>query len=53
VEEQERFSKRIVRATRQHSLDCKTLLQLMGVPVLDVRASCVWFFSPPCLPSLY
>lgn len=36
VEEIERFSKRLVRANQQHTEDCKTLLRLMGVPVLDV-----------------
>lgn len=34
-EDIEKFSKRTVRATKQQSLDCKKLLQLMGVPVLD------------------
>jgi uncharacterized protein (DUF58 family) len=39
VEDVERFSKRTVRATKQHSEDCKTLLRLMGVPVIDVSHS--------------
>lgn len=30
-----KFTKRTVRATKQQSLDCKRLLALMGVPVLD------------------
>lgn len=34
-EDIEKFSKRTVRATQQQSLDCKRLLQLMGVPVID------------------
>jgi len=36
VEEQERFSKRLVRADKSHSEDCRTLLKLMGVPIVDV-----------------
>ncbi|KAJ1635089.1 PIN domain-like protein [Pavlovales sp. CCMP2436] len=31
----EKFSKRTVRASRQQSEDCKKLLTLMGVPVID------------------
>lgn len=34
-EDIEKFSKRTVRATKQQSLDCKKLLELMGVPVID------------------
>lgn len=32
----DKFSKRLVRVTREHNEDCKTLLRLMGVPVVDV-----------------
>lgn len=32
----DKFSKRLVRVTRDHNEDCKTLLRLMGVPVVDV-----------------
>jgi 5'-3' exonuclease len=35
----DRYSKRTVRATKQHSQDCKDLLTLMGVPIVDVRSS--------------
>lgn len=31
----ERFSKRTVRMTKEHQEDCKTLLRLMGVPVIE------------------
>eukprot|EP00271_Cylindrocystis_brebissonii_P021589 TRINITY_DN7807_c0_g1_i1.p1 TRINITY_DN7807_c0_g1~~TRINITY_DN7807_c0_g1_i1.p1 ORF type:complete len:391 (-),score=76.70 TRINITY_DN7807_c0_g1_i1:325-1497(-) len=31
----EKFSKRTVRASRQHNEDCKKLLRMMGVPVID------------------
>jgi len=31
----DRFSRRLVKVTRQHNEDCKTLLRLMGVPVVD------------------
>ncbi|CAG2112559.1 unnamed protein product, partial [Medioppia subpectinata] len=40
VEEQDlenisKFNKRVVRVTRQHNDDCKKLLQLMGLPVIE------------------
>lgn len=35
----DRFSKRLVRVTSEHNEDCKTLLRLMGVPVVTVRAA--------------
>ncbi|KAG5184534.1 PIN domain-like protein [Tribonema minus] len=38
TEDVDKFSKRLVRVTTQHNEDCKTLLRLMGVPVVD--ASC-------------
>ncbi|KAJ3700690.1 hypothetical protein LUZ61_004395 [Rhynchospora tenuis] len=31
----EKFSKRTVKVTRQHNEDCKRLLRLMGVPVIE------------------
>lgn len=34
----DKFSKRLVRVTRDHNEDCKTLLRLMGVPVIDVSS---------------
>ncbi|KAE8665607.1 Flap endonuclease 1 [Hibiscus syriacus] len=34
-EDIEKFSKRTVKVTRQHNEDCKQLLRLMGVPVID------------------
>lgn len=30
-----RYSKRTVKVTREHNEECKRLLRLMGVPVLD------------------
>lgn len=34
-EDIEKYSKRTVRVTRQHNEECKRLLRLMGVPVVD------------------
>uniref|UniRef100_A0A5B6ZGV8 Flap endonuclease 1 n=1 Tax=Davidia involucrata TaxID=16924 RepID=A0A5B6ZGV8_DAVIN len=34
-EEIEKFSKRTVKVTKQHNDDCKKLLRLMGVPVIE------------------
>ncbi|CAM9789737.1 unnamed protein product, partial [Discosporangium mesarthrocarpum] len=31
----DKFSRRLVKVTRNHNEDCKTLLRLMGVPVID------------------
>ncbi|VDN36255.1 unnamed protein product [Dibothriocephalus latus] len=36
VEAIEKFSRRLVKVTPQHNEDCKTLLKLMGVPVVQV-----------------
>jgi len=38
VEDVDRYSKRTVHMTKQHQDDCKTLLRLMGVPVITVGA---------------
>ncbi|KAG9130283.1 hypothetical protein Leryth_004277 [Lithospermum erythrorhizon] len=35
VEDIEKFSKRTVKVTRQHNEDCRKLLRLMGVPVVE------------------
>lgn len=32
----DKFSRRLVRVTRQHNEDCKKLLTLMGIPYVDV-----------------
>jgi len=37
TEEVDKFSKRLVRATRQHNDECKQLLKLMGIPYVEVR----------------
>jgi flap endonuclease-1 len=34
-EDVDKFSRRLVKVSRQHNEDCKTLLRLMGVPVID------------------
>lgn len=33
----EKYSRRLVKITAQHSEDCKTLLRLMGIPFVEVR----------------
>ena len=35
----EKFSKRLVKVTKQHNEECKQLLKLMGVPYVDVSDS--------------
>ncbi|KAG8480805.1 hypothetical protein CXB51_025544 [Gossypium anomalum] len=40
-EDIEKFSKRTVKVTKQHNEDCKRLLRLMGVPVIDVSVLCL------------
>ena len=32
----EKYSKRTVKVTQQHNEDCRKLLRLMGVPVVEV-----------------
>jgi flap endonuclease-1 len=32
----EKFSKRLVKVTKEHNEECKELLKLMGVPYVDV-----------------
>ncbi len=32
----EKYSKRTVRVTAQHNEECRRLLQLMGVPIIEV-----------------
>ena len=33
-EDIDKFSRRLVKVTRQHNLDCQELLKLMGVPFI-------------------
>ena len=35
AENVEKFSRRLVKATKKHSEDCKELLKLMGIPYYD------------------
>lgn len=41
AEDVEKYSKRTVRVTKQHNDECKRLLTLMGVPIIEVRL-CGW-----------
>lgn len=34
----DKFSKRLVKVTKQHNDECKKLLTLMGVPYIEVRS---------------
>lgn len=34
----EKFTKRLVKVTKQHNDECKKLLTLMGVPYIEVRS---------------
>jgi flap endonuclease-1 len=38
AEEIEKYSKRTVRVTKQHNDECKRLLVLLGVPIIEVRS---------------
>lgn len=42
----DKFSKRLVRVTRDHNEDCKKLLSLMGVPVVTVSLPLELVFRP-------
>jgi flap endonuclease-1 len=37
VEEIDKFSRRQVRVTKEHNAECRKLLELMGIPVVEVR----------------
>lgn len=36
AENVEKFTKRLVKVTKQHNDDCKNLLKLMGIPYIEV-----------------
>ena len=38
----EKFSRRLVKVTKEHNEECKTLLRLMGIPYVEVRATVRW-----------
>ena len=54
--EVEKLSKRTIKVTKDQNEDCKKLLRLMGIPVLEVRLcssfSCCCSFFPPISPSV-
>ena len=37
TENVDKFSRRTVKATPEHSMECKRLLKLMGIPFVDVK----------------
>ena len=37
-----KYSKRTVRVTQQHNDECKRLLTLMGVPIINVSIAMLW-----------
>ena len=37
VEEVDKFSRRQVRVTKEHNMECRKLLGLMGIPVVEAR----------------
>ena len=39
----EKFQKRLVKVTPQHNDECKKLLQLMGIPFIEVLIDIVYF----------
>lgn len=39
----DKFSKRLVKVTRQHNDDCKKLLTLMGVPYIEASIRLAFF----------
>ena len=49
-EEIAKYSKRTVRVTREHNEECRKLLRLMGVPIVDV-SDWWWFCAESCIVS--
>jgi len=43
----EKFQKRLVKVTPQHNDECKRLLQLMGVPYIEVAIDSVYYCIAP------
>jgi flap endonuclease-1 len=54
TEKMDKFNRRVVKATKEHSEECKKLLRLMGIPVIDApceaEAQCAYLAT---LPSIY
>lgn len=48
-----RFAKRTVRVTTKHNDECKRLLRLMGVPVIEVKQNFHFFKNFPFLPFIF
>ncbi|RWW69287.1 hypothetical protein BHE74_00023130 [Ensete ventricosum] len=44
----EKYSKRTVKVTRQHNEDCKRLLRLMGVPIIENAKLSLFISKAPC-----
>lgn len=41
----DKFSKRLVKVTKQHNDECKQLLTLMGVPYIEVRSALMLLYN--------
>jgi len=45
VEAIDKFSRRLIKVTKTHADEAKQLLQLMGIPYLDVSTCMIELFS--------
>lgn len=48
----DKFTKRLVKVTKQHNDECKKLLALMGVPFVEVQTCCPFCTCAPQLESI-